>query len=317
VTASTQSTLDDLVVSGKVVAAADLASLTTYKFGGPARWFAEVGTCDELAAVLDARRASGDPDVIVLGRGSNLLISDAGIDGLVIRLGGSFLDITIGGDGVVAAGGAVPLPVLARTVTKAGRGGLEWYVGIPGSVGGAVCMNAGGHGSDTSEWIIGASVMDVRTGTVRTIDAVALGLGYRRSAIRSNDIVLGARFRTIPRGVEEGERILREITQWRKEHQPGGTFNAGSVFRNPPGDAAGRIIDALGLKGYRIGGASVSLRHANFFEAGESATAQDVYDLVWSVRARVLHATGIELVPEIRFAGSFRSSADEPAGGEG
>ena len=308
-------TLDDLAARGSVIAAADLASLTTYKFGGPARWFAEVGSRKDLVAVLDARHASGDPDLLVLGRGSNLLISDAGIDGLVIRLGGSFLDISIGDEGVVSAGGAVPLPVLARTTARAGRGGLEWYVGIPGSIGGAVCMNAGGHGSDTSEWIIDASVIDVDSGAVRTVDAIALDLGYRRSAIRSNDIVLGARFRTIPRTVEEGERILREITQWRKEHQPGGTFNAGSVFTNPPGDAAGRIIDSLGLKGYRVGGASVSRRHANFFEAGEGATAQDVYDLVWSIRAKVLAATGIDLVPEIRFAGAFRRSPDEPAGG--
>jgi UDP-N-acetylmuramate dehydrogenase len=274
-----------------------------------------------LDTVLEARRTSGSPDVLVLGRGSNLLVSDAGYDGLVIQLGGDFLDLTIDDAGVAVAGGALSLPLLARRTVKAGRGGLEWYVGIPGSVGGAVCMNAGGHGSETSEWLIDADVISIGSGAVRRRDPGDLDLRYRHSALGPDDLVIGARFRTIERASEEGERHLREITQWRREHQPGGTFNAGSVFKNPPGDAAGRIIDALGLKGLSVGGAAVSTRHANFFEAGPSATAQDVYDLIRSVQARVAAETGIELVPEIRFAGKFvgeDAAADStPAAGGG
>ena len=304
--------LDDMVDGGIVTTEVGLAPLTTYRFGGPARWLAEVPDVDALREVLTARRHSGEPETIVLGRGSNLLVADAGFDGLVIRLTGRFLDIVIGDDGVVEAGGAVPLPKLARVTVKAGRGGLEWFVGIPGSVGGAVRMNAGGHGSDTSEWLVDASVVSMDDLESRDLDPAGLDLRYRHSAITSTDIVVSARFRTLARAVQDGDAILREVTQWRRQHQPGGTFNAGSVFKNPPGDAAGRIIDSIGLKGFSVGGASVSERHANFFEANEGASAQDVYDLVWAVRAKVRAATGVELTPEIRFAGAFRRSGNEP-----
>lgn len=297
--------LDQLVADGAVTAAADLAGLTTYKFGGPARWFAEVGSVAELMTVVGAWQDDARPPALVIGRGSNLVVSDAGFDGLVVRLAGAFGEIEIASDGTVTAGAAVPLPRLARTTVKDGRGGLEWFIGIPGSVGGAVCMNAGGHGSDTHEWIIDADIMSWSTGEVTTWSRTDLDLSYRHSAVSGDDLVLSARFRTVARPVAEGERVLREITQWRRSHQPGGTFNAGSVFKNPSGDAAGRIIDSLGLKGLTIGGASVSHRHANFFEASENASAQDVYALVVEIRRRVREETGVDLVPEVRFAGTF------------
>ncbi len=303
--------LDRLVAGGLITTQADLAGLTTYKFGGPARWFAEVGSVAELTTVVAAWREDGCPPAFVLGRGSNLVVSDAGFDGLVVRLAGAFAHVDIGSGGMVTAGAAVPLPRLARTTVKAGRGGLEWFVGIPGSVGGAVCMNAGGHGSDTREWILDAEVMSWSTGRVATWTHDDLDLSYRHSAVSSDDVVLSARFRTVARPAAEGERILRDITQWRRIHQPGGTYNAGSVFKNPAGDAAGRIIDSLGLKGLTIGGASVSERHANFFEASETASAQDVYDLVVTIQRRVREETGVELVPEVRFAGPFQSMTHE------
>ena len=303
--------LDRLAAEGSIMAGVDLAGLTTYKFGGPARWFADVPSVPELLAVVGAWRNDGCPPVLVVGRGSNLVVSDAGFDGLVIRLSGSFAEIDIAPDGIVSAGAAVPLPRLARTTVKAGRGGLEWFVGIPGSVGGAVCMNAGGHGSDTREWIVDAEILAWSTGEVTTWERDDLDLSYRHSAVSGDDVVLSARFRTVDRSTADGERILREITQWRREHQPGGTFNAGSVFKNPAGDAAGRIIDSLGLKGLRIGGAAVSRRHANFFEAAEGASAQDVYDLVMTIQRRVRDETGIELIPEVRFAGPFESAPSQ------
>ncbi len=206
---------------------------------------------------------------------------------------------------MVTAGAAVSLPRLARETVKNDRGGLEWCVGIPGSVGGAVRMNAGGHGSDTAGSLVTATVLELETLDARHMSAADLELEYRHSALTDGEVVLDATFRTVDQDREAGEAHLREITRWRKEHQPGGTFNAGSVFKNPPGDAAGRIIDELGLKGFRVGGAQVSTRHANFFEADRSASARDVYELVAEVRRRVKGATGIDLEPEIRFIGSF------------
>jgi UDP-N-acetylmuramate dehydrogenase len=298
-----------LVDEGLVTEHVPLGPLTTYRFGGPARWYAEVGSATDLERVLAARRAAG-VDLLVLGRGSNLLVADSGYPGVVVRLGGGLAVVSIGTDGIVAAGGAVPLPMLARHAAKAGRGGLEWYIGIPGSVGGALRMNAGGHGSDTGEWLLDAEVMDAGTGAITTRDVAGLDLSYRHSNLTDTDIVLSARYRSIARDPAEAEALIREITRWRREHQPGGTLNAGSVFKNPPGDAAGRIIDAVGLKGYRRGGASVSERHANFFVAEAGACAQDIYDLVWAVRRRVGEAVGVWLEPEIRFAGDFAANDD-------
>ena len=280
-----------------------IGARTTYKFGGPARWYAEPGDTGSLAAVVAAAAADGVP-VLVLGKGSNLVVSDHGYEGVVVRLAGRFLDIDFS-DAGVEAGAAVTLPRLARTCARAGRGGLEWCVGIPGTVGGAVVMNAGGHGSDTAAWLVDATVVRAASGTEETIPAESLGLRYRGSALPDGAIVARARFRTVPRDPDQGEAMLREITAWRREHQPGGTLNAGSVFKNPPGDAAGRIIDALGLKGHRVGGAAVSDRHANFFVADDDASAQDLYDLVADVRRIVEERTGIQLEPEVRFAGEF------------
>ena len=300
---------DSLVAAGVVSERVSLGPLTTYKFGGPARWYAEARSDGELSAIMAARRAAG-VDLLILGRGSNLLVADAGYGGIVVRLAGDFAAVSFGEDGTITAGGAVSLPILARQAAKAGRGGLEWYVGIPGSVGGAVRMNAGGHGSDTGEWLVDAAVMDAGTGTVGARDVAALDLSYRHSNLTDTDIVLSARFNSIARDPAESEALIREITRWRREHQPGGTLNAGSVFKNPPGDAAGRIIEEVGLKGYRCGGAAVSSRHANFFVAEAGACAQDIYDLVWAVRRRVGEAVGVWLEPEIRFAGDFAANDD-------
>ena len=292
--------LEALVQQGLVQRNFPLAETTTYKFGGRAAWYAEVGTAAELDAVL----AATSLPKLIIGRGSNIVISDSGYRGVAIRLVGDFNVASIDGE-VANAGAGVSLPRLARTCAAYGRGGLEFYVGIPGSVGGAVVMNAGGHGSDTAEWLIEAVVVDLVTGRGSHETPKDLELGYRHSRLGSNHLVLRASFRTIPRTQDETEAIMREITAWRKAHQPGGTFNAGSVFKNPPGDAAGRIIDATGLKGLRVGGVAVSERHANFFVADGDACAQDVFDLVHIVQLMVAESTGIVLEPEIRFVGDF------------
>ncbi|MFQ5555461.1 MAG: UDP-N-acetylmuramate dehydrogenase [Acidimicrobiia bacterium] len=301
------------MASGLIARDRHLGEITTYRFGGPARFFAEVDTEVSLAAVLDAWRSTdGAPPLLILGRGSNLVISDAGFEGLVVRLTGDFAAVEVSEAGFVRAGGAAALPIVARMAGRAGRGGLEFFVGIPGSVGGAVRMNAGGHGSDTAEWLTAARVMDAATGTVRTADVVGLELGYRSSNIGPRDIVLDAIFRTEPRAVAEGEAMMRDVTKWRRERQPGGTLNAGNVFKNPDDVPAGRLIDDVGLKGLTIGGASVSRRHANFFVATDTATAQDVYDLVHEVQRRVSDERGVLLEPEVHFVGAFL----DPARGE-
>jgi len=291
-----------------------MASMTTYKLGGPAAWFVDVQDGDHLSLVLASLAA--DTDILVLGRGSNLLVSDRGFPGVVIRLAGRFLDVDVDIDGVVHAGGAAPMPRIARAAADDGRCGLEFLAGIPGTVGGGIVMNAGGHGADIGQRLVNAVIVDRETGVRTERSSEELGLAYRHSNLNPEAIVVSASFRTDVCDPGEADARIREIIRWRKEHQPGGTFNAGSVFKNPPGDAAGRLIDATGLKGLRRGGVAVSEIHANFLTADEDATAQDVWDLIWAVRRRVGEATGVWLAPEIRFAGPFTRSGDEEQGPE-
>lgn len=305
---------DTLVAAGRITADAPLGVLTTYKLGGQASWGAEVDSVDDFKAVVleaNERRL----EILMLGRGSNIVVADTGWDGLVIRLGGSFRDLELAAadSGTVSAGASVSLPVLARATVRAGWGGLEFYVGIPGSVGGAVTMNAGFGGGETAEVVGSASVMDLCTGEITNRSNDELRFGYRQSSVGEFDAVLSATFRVTAADADASRARMREVTHWRKEHQPGGTFNAGSAFKNPLGDFAGRIIDDLGLKGMRRGGVAVSERHGNFFVADPGAAAQDVYDLVHSVRRTVFDATGVLLEPEIRFRGAFRPAPEEIA----
>jgi UDP-N-acetylmuramate dehydrogenase len=303
-------TVSRLLGSGLLRRDVPLAPLTTYRLGGSAAWFAEPSDESELAEVLAAAGEVGEP-VVVLGRGSNIVVADAGVSAVVIHLVGSFADISVGSDGIVAAGGGAPLAKVARAGVEAGRGGLEFLVGIPGSVGGAVRMNAGCLGTETADVMIDARVMDGRSGGVAVQTPGDLMMAYRFSSVAAHEIVVSARFRTEPQPTEIGLARIREVTRWRRETQPGGTLNAGSVFKNPPGDAAGRIIDALGLKGLRRGGAVVSSRHGNFFEADTRTTAQDIRDLVRIVQRRVEAATGVRLEPEVEFLGEFAETIAE------
>jgi UDP-N-acetylmuramate dehydrogenase len=292
-----------------------VADLTTYRVGGPLAVLARVESPAQLAALAGAL-ADGVPPLLVVGRGSNLLVADAGFPGLGLVLGPGFETTDLDSDpDVVRAGAAVPLPVLARRTAGAGRGGLEFFVGIPGSVGGAVRMNAGGHGRETADVLIEADVVDLAAGEAAgptPRPAADLAFGYRQSGVGPTEVVTGASFRTTAGTAAACEAIVADVVRWRRDHQPGGS-NAGSVFANPPGDSAGRIIDSLGLKGLRVGGAVVSAKHANFFQAEAGATADDVHALVAEVRRRVLDATGIALVPELRMVGF---DEDGPGGGD-
>jgi UDP-N-acetylmuramate dehydrogenase len=220
---------------------------------------------------------------------------------MAVKLGPHFGTITIEGTDVVA-GGAALLPVVARRTASAGLTGFEWAVGVPGSIGGAVRMNAGGHGSDMAATLARVRVVDLRTGDHGEMAAGRLDLGYRCSALAPEQVVVEATIELARGDVEEAERAIGEIVAWRRENQPGGP-NAGSVFTNPPGDSAGRLIDAAGLRGFRVGTAEVSTKHANFIQCDPGGLAADVLAVMAEVRARVAAEAGVTLEPETRLIG--------------
>jgi UDP-N-acetylmuramate dehydrogenase len=296
-----------------------LGPLTTYGVGGPAGLYVEVEGADDLAMVRrvcaqEAPSGASSPAVFVLGRGSNLLVADEGFDGMVLRLGSGFADVELpapagegqaapeGGPAVVRAGAAVALPVLARRVADAGWSGLSWAVGVPGSVGGAVRMNAGGHGSDMASCLVRYSWFDLWSDAGGTDDVAHLDYGYRSSAVAASQVVLAAELSVTPGVVEEEQAAVSAIVKWRREHQPGGS-NAGSVFTNPEGDSAGRLIEAAGLKGFRLGTAHVSEKHANFIQADKDGRADDVHALMAHVRDVVAEHSGVVLQAEVRLLG--------------
>ncbi len=285
----------------------ELAGFTTFRIGGPARLLIRAQSTNDFAVVHDAVRSTGI-EVLIIGQGSNLLVADAGWPGLVVVVGGGASDaITIDHSGddeiLVRAGAGVKLPVLARRSVSEGATGLEWMVGVPGSVGGAVRMNAGGHGSDMATNIVSADVVDLAADAgVLSRSPDSLEFAYRHSALAPSEVVIHATFRCGVGPTSAGEEILRGIVRWRRAHQPGGA-NCGSVFTNPPGDSAGRLIDAAGLKGKRIGGASVSDKHANFIQADPGTSSADVWALIVLVRAHVFDRFGVLLTPEVRTAG--------------
>ena len=289
-----------------------LAPMTTYRVGGSAALFVDVRALGDLVAVAAVRDATGVP-VLVVGRGSNMLVADSGFDGVAISIaafaGGIVLPDTSGPYGapcLVTAGGGVSLPVLARRTAAAGITGFEWAVGVPGSIGGAVRMNAGGHGSDMAACVADVDVFDLSGGNdgVTTFTVDQLGLRFRASALPPLAVVVSARLRLASGDRAISEREIAEIVRWRREHQPGGQ-NCGSVFVNPvPYEvAAGGLIDSLGLRELRIGTAWVSEKHANFIQASEGGRAADVRAVMETVRTRVAEATGYQLRSEVRLVG--------------
>jgi UDP-N-acetylmuramate dehydrogenase len=306
------------LLGDRAEAHAPLGALTTYKVGGRARLRVRIDSLDDLRAVAAAIRTT-NPPVLVVGRGSNLLVADDGFDGLALVFGEGFATIDIGqpsgADGTipVTAGGYTLLPVLARRTVAAGLTGLEWAVGVPGSVGGAVRMNAGGHGSDVAARLVTVHLFDVRTGHDGVVPAAALHFRFRGSDLADHQVVVAATFRLAAGDRAHGEQELAEIVRWRREHQPGGQ-NAGSVFVNPiPGQlSAGEVIDSLGLRGHRVGSAFVSEKHANFIQATDGGSADDVKALIEDVRGRVLEESGLLLRSEIRLVGFPDASPSEP-----
>lgn len=278
----------------------EIAPLTTYRLGGPAAYFLEAKNIGDIERASRFVQDSNVP-VLVVGKGSNLLVSDRGFDGLVITLAGEFAEIEIEGT-TVKAGAAVSLPVLARRTAAAALTGLEWAVGVPGSVGGAVRMNAGGHGSQTSESLRRVDFVDLRTALEGDGGLDWLELGYRTSKVQPHQVVTVATFELEHGDKEKSEGEISSIVKWRRENQPGGR-NAGSVFTNPKDDSAGRLIEAAGMKGAELGSATVSPKHANFIQSADAGTAADVLSLMKKVRQAVMENTGVMLRPEVRLVG--------------
>ena len=291
---------------------APLGALTTYRVGGNATVMVHPRQESDLELVAKASGASGLA-VVVVGNGSNLLVSDAGFDGIAVMMGAGFDEIDIDGT-TVHAGGAVSLPVLARRTVAAGLCGFEWAVGVPGTVGGAVRMNAGGHGAAMANTLLSARIVDLHGNRSGDIPFGELGLQYRSSNVTSSQVVVKATLALAAGDAMYSQERLSEIVRWRREHQPGGQ-NAGSCFANPEGDYAGRLIEAGGLKGLRIGSACVHDKHANFIQADEGGKAQDVFELMRKVQELVRQQTGVSLRSEVRLLGNFAepdSTADVP-----
>ncbi len=298
----------------KTVRDEPLARFTKMRVGGPADLFATAHNVFELRSLVKYARTRGIP-FLLLGRGSNLVIADAGVRGLVIqvRAEGARVD----GERYVAEAG-VPMARAATETQKAGLAGLEYGLAIPGTVGGAVWANAGAHESDTASVLESATVL-LEDGREAVFAAAELGFTYRHSRFKDAapagglspaEIVLSAVFRLTPADAGAIKARLDDILRWRQAHQPLGIPSAGSMFRNPPSDSAGRLIDSLGLKGFRVGGASVSSKHANFVVNDQKGTAADVRVLTEHVRAVVLARTGIALVYEVEFVGDWPDGAD-------
>ena len=283
-----------------------LARFTTMRVGGPADLFAEVHNLFELRGLVRFARSRGLP-YFVIGRGSDLVISDAGMRGLVIH--NRAQQHRFEGNRLTADSG-VPMARAATVAKGEGLSGLEFGLAIPGTVGGAVWANAGAHESDVRAVLVEASVMRA-DGTEAPLDRDGLQMSYRDSLLKhgtndSPEIVTWATFELEPAEPALIGQRLDDIRRWRQAHQPLGMPSAGSVFRNPAdGPSAGELIDGLGMKGLRVGGASVSHKHANFIVNDEAGTASDVRRLAELVRANVRDATGIELEPEIVFAGDW------------
>jgi UDP-N-acetylmuramate dehydrogenase len=277
-----------------------LSGRTTLRIGGPARFFVEVHDVDSLAALLEAGRAEGLP-VLALGKGSNLLVPDEGFPGVVFTLAGDFLAMRIAPPDVVAGGG-VSLMSLAVATQKAGLSGLENLSGIPSSLGAAVRINAGSYGSEIFEVLVGVDLVSIR-GERRTVPASEIPHGYRWTALlETDDVVSGAALRLVPKEPEEIAARIQEVTAKRKGALPRQP-NAGSIFKNPPGLFAGKLLEECGLKGRRIGGAEISPVHANVIVNLGGATAKDVEALMEEMKEAVRQKFGLDLVPEIKVLG--------------
>jgi UDP-N-acetylmuramate dehydrogenase len=284
----------------KIERGVQLGRFTTLGTGGPAAAFAKPESVGELQEALAWARDEGLP-VAVVGLGSNLLVADEGVEALVLRLAGGLAQVEVDGERIRAGGGATNAVVLHRA-RDAGLGGFEFACAIPGTIGGGVRMNAGAYGGEFAHVLEEAVVVDADG--VRTLGPAGLGLSYRRSALAPGQAVAGATLALAPRPSEEVRADVKALNERRKATQPTNKRTFGSVFKNPEHElGAGRMLEECGLKGFRIGGAVVSPRHANFIENADGATSADALSLMGEARRRARARFGVELEHEVQFLG--------------
>jgi len=294
------------VISMKIKEQEPMRNHTTWRIGGPADLLVQPESVEELQEAIQMAEQSDTP-YYVIGGGSNLLVADEGIAGTVIQLGGSLTGLQITDKNIIAEAG-VPLPVLARKAAEYGLSGLEFAAGIPGSVGGAVVMNAGAYQGQISDVIRQVVCCDA-SGQLVTLDAESCEFSYRNSRFKKNRdlIIVSVKMELTPGDKEKIQEQMKKNTASRKEKQPVEYPNAGSIFKNPAGDAAGRLIELAGAKGWRQGDAMVSEKHSNFIVNLGSATSEDVLQLVNRVKQAVYSKTGVLLEEEILFLGRENS----------
>ncbi len=289
-------------VRGRLRTAVALAPLTWFRVGGPAGFLFQPADTEDLAAFL-AARPTGLP-VLPMGVASNLLVRDGGIDGVVIRFGGPLARVTVADRTLIAGAGALDQRV-AATAARAGLSGLEFMIGIPGTIGGAVRMNAGAFGGETADRLIWAEALD-EAGRQHRLSREELGLSYRSSRLPEGWVVLRAAFALAPGDPGAISRRMAAIREERERNQPLRVATGGSTFKNPPGEKAWRLIDAAGCRGLRHGRAMVSEKHCNFLVNTGGASAAEIEELGEMVRARVRAQSGIDLSWEIHRVGRNR-----------
>jgi len=289
-------------VRGKLTEHAPLDKLVWFKSGGPADWLFEPADLDDLGAFL-SNLDKGTP-VMALGLGSNLIVRDGGVPGVVVRLGKPFATVEVKRDQILECGGGASGILVASTARDAGIAGLEFLRGIPGTVGGFVRMNGGAYGREVADILVDCDVL-LADGTFITVPAADLEYSYRHSNLPEGAIVVAARFRGTPGKPEEIGAEMDRIAHAREETQPLRSKTGGSTFKNPPGDKAWRLVDAAGCRGLKMGGAQVSEKHANFLINTGDATSADIEGLGEEVRRRVSESQGVTLEWEIQRVGRW------------
>ena len=280
-----------------------LAPMTSFRLGGPAALYLEARSMEDLSALSRAVRETDLP-LLVIGKGSNLLVGDGGFPGVVLRLGKEFRWTARGGSRL-SAGAAMPLPALAGVALSHSLAGLEFGVAIPASLGGSVRMNAGAHGRSLDEVLSSVEVFLVGEDRTRVLPAAEVGFRYRETSLPPGAVVLAATADLRLGDPGDIRSSMDDARRWRRATQPLAEPNCGSVFKNPPGDHAARLIESIGGKAMTVGGARVSEKHSNFIVAGPGATARDVMALMTALRDGVLREHGVALEPEVHVVGTF------------
>lgn len=285
----------------------DMKQFTTFRAGGCARYFAKAESIEDISEI---RKFAGEKalPIFFIGLGSNVLVSDSGFDGIVVKLGKEFSHFKFDKETLVAKA-ATPLSLLARMGATLGLSGMHLLAGIPGTVGGAIAMNAGAYGEEISQTLLSAKVLE-ENGNIQNYANEDCGFGYRKSIFQNtHKVILEASFRLFPGNATELAAAQRKIMEERKAKQPLELPSAGSVFKRPARGFPGELVERAGLKGFRIGGAQISPKHANFIVNVGNASAQEIYELSELAKKKVFESSGIALEREIILLGKFSAAS--------